>query len=65
MESEAAPIITGYTQYTAETLDESKYYLIVSQDSKGNLYALYANPQGLEGGPGKLTQKGNVAARLS
>ena len=62
---EAAPAISGYTQYTSETLDETKQYLIVSKDSKGNLYALCGNPDGLESKPGELTSKGTAAAQLS
>lgn len=50
-----APEIPGYTQYTEEALDPSKYYLIVTEDSDGNLYALYLNQAGTQVSSGGLT----------
>ncbi len=59
-----APEIPGYTQYTSETLDPSKYYLIVTEDSDGNLYALYANATGAGASPGSLNLSGSSTAQL-
>ncbi len=39
-----APVIPGYTLVTTTELSADKYYLIVSLDSNGNAYALYADP---------------------
>lgn len=53
-----APIIPGYTQLTelpTDGLDTSKYYLVVTQDSDNNLYALYINQAGTNVGSGALT----------
>ncbi len=53
-----APAIPGYTLLTEMPeggLDTSKYYLIVTQDSDSNLYALYINQAGTGVGPGSLT----------
>ena len=59
-----APEIPGYTQYTSETLDPSKYYLIVTEDSDGNLYALCANATGAGASPGSLNLSGSSTAQL-
>lgn len=37
----SAPTIPGYTQVTSANLDLSKYYMFVSADAQGNLYAFY------------------------
>ena len=53
--SDDAPAIPGYTQYTASTLDTARDYLVVTRDSDGNVYALYASENGAEVSPGALT----------
>ncbi len=50
-----APEIPGFTQYTGTELDTSKYYLAVTVDSDGNLYALYLNQAGTQVNSGGLT----------
>lgn len=41
VEPEGTLAIPGYTRVENAALDEGKYYMIVSQDSAGNLYAFY------------------------
>ena len=53
--SDDAPAIPGYTQYTASTLDTARDYLVVTRDSDGNVYALYASENGAGVSPGALT----------
>lgn len=63
----AAPAdIPGYTRVTSADLENGKYYLIVSQDSKGNLYALYPHQSGtsLSSGDG-ISHAGTLVADLT
>ena len=55
----AAPVIPGYTQYTANELDESRSYLAITRDSDSNIYALYLNANGAGVNPGALNAQTN------
>ncbi len=58
--------IPGYTRVTAANLEIGKYYLIVTQDSKGKLYALYPDASGknLVSGDG-INSAGTLVADLT
>ena len=62
--SDDAPAIPGYTQYTASTLDTARDYLVVTQDSDGNVYALYASENGAGVSPGALTGANGACTAL-
>lgn len=48
----SAPTIPGYTQVTSANLDLSKYYMFVSADAQGNLYAFYPSEAHAGNDPG-------------
>ena len=47
-----APTIPGYTQVTSANLDLSKYYMFISADAQGNLYAFYPAAEHASVSPG-------------
>ncbi len=63
-----APEIPGFTNVSSTALETGKYYLVVSQDSAGNLYALYPNAAYQDEHPGGIITtkdaEGAFAVRL-
>lgn len=57
--------IPGYTRVTSTELDSSKYYIIVSQDSSGNLYALYPAVGSISSGAVDKMENGLYVAELN
>lgn len=49
-----APVIEGYSRVTVAKLEADRNYLMVTEDSKGNVYALYSSDAGAKVGPGSL-----------
>lgn len=65
--AQEAPVLPGYTllESVPETgLDPERYYLVVSQDSDGTPYALYADPDGLTADSGNAVDTSKVAEGL-
>ncbi len=60
-QASTAPSIPGYTQVTSGTLDTGKYYLIVSADPQGNLFAFYPSKDDKNADPGNTIVKNHCA----